>query len=328
MLKLFDSRWQGTHGIGRFASELFRRLPGFSAVTMSGSPARALDPLFLEQYLRLVRASFFLSPGFNVPLTRNTPFAFCLHDLNHLAADESRSFQKKKYYEWIIRPAVSRATVVFTVSEFSRLEICDWAKVSDECVVNVSNGVSELFRPEGDVYKRGRYFLHVGGTRPHKNLSRVMGALSRTSGLHDVGLICVGGVETEVNGLAREFGLTDRVLSLRSVSDENLAMIYRGAIGLIFVSLREGFGLPIVEAMACGCPVITSRLSAMPEVSGGAALLVDPMQSEEIADKMELLAYNESLRLELRDMGVARASCFSWDVTASRVISALEKILR
>lgn len=325
MVKIFDNRWRGAHGIGRFAEELYRRLPGFSPIDLGGSPARALDPVILERYLRATTAKFFFSPGYNVPLTQRTPFAFCLHDLNHLSPDEPHGHLKKKYYEWIIRPAVLRARVVFTVSEFSRTQICEWANVKSERVVNVGNGVSDVFRPEGEKFPFGNYFVHVGGGRPHKNLLRIMRALSGSPALRAANLICVGGQPREIMRLAADSGLSERTKALRALPDEELASVYRGAIGLVFASLREGFGLPIVEAMACGCPVITSRTSSMPEVSGGAALLVDPRRIEDIAEKMEAIACDDALRDRLAEKGKVRSSCFSWEATASGVLSELKK---
>ena len=324
-MRVFDDRWRGAHGIGRFATELYGRLPGFVPIKLAGSPARALDPFVLERYLRDKGASFFFSPGYNVPLTRKIAFAFCLHDLNHLADDEPRGTLKKKYYEWIVRPAVSKAMVVFTVSEFSRTQICEWANVEYERVINVGNGVSSVFRHDGAAYSAAEYFLHVGGARPHKNLLRVMRALANSTALRDINLVCVGGGVNEVMALAESCGLRTRTIAFQGLSDERLAEVYRGAIGLVFASLREGFGLPIIEAMACGCPVITSRISSMPEVSGGAALLVDPNDVDDISDKMERVAFSSLLRSELVAAGKVRSSSFSWELTASGIAAALKK---
>lgn len=318
-MRIFDTRWEGAHGIGRFARELYLRLPGFSPITLRGMPARALEPIFLERYLREMRASFFLSPGYNAPLTRKIPFAFCLHDLNHLADDEPRAYRKRKYYEWFVRPALSRAEIIFTVSEYSRNQICDWANIPSESVVNVGNGISEIFNIQGNGFSFGRYFVHVGGARPHKNLQRIMEALASSKALRNVHLVCVGGPEGDIMRLAANSRLSERTLPLQNVSDERLAEIYRGASGLLFASLREGFGLPIVEAMACGCPVITSRISSMPEVSGDAALLVDPRDTDDIAKAMERIICDEGMRKQLVARGRIRASEFSWELTAQRV---------
>jgi glycosyltransferase involved in cell wall biosynthesis len=108
-----------------------------------------------------------------------------------------------------------------------------------------------------------------------------------------------------------------------SVSDEQLARLYRGAVGLVFVSFYEGFGLPIIEAMACGAPVLTSTVTATPEVAGDAAILVDPYDVEAIAHEMKRLADDSSLRRELRERGLERALLFSWEKTADKVRAAL-----
>ena len=113
--------------------------------------------------------------------------------------------------------------------------------------------------------------------------------------------------------------MEDRILCLQNVSDAKLAEIYRGAIALVFASLREGFGLPIVEAMACGCPVITSSFGAMKEVGGSASLFVNPKDIEEIREKMELVASDNSLRQALKKLGIERAANFTWEKTTASV---------
>ena len=303
---------------------MFHRLPGFSSIGLSAPPSRALDPIFLEKYLRSVRPECFFSPGYNAPLSSEVPFAFCLHDLNHLAIDEPFGDLKRLYYARIVRPAVLRAAVVFTVSEFSRREICDWAKIAPDRIVNVSNGVSQAFCPSGASYPAENYFVHIGGARPHKNLRRVMMALANSSRLREIRLVSIGDTRKEIMRLASEFKLTDRTICLQHLSDESLAAIYRGALGLVFPSLREGFGLPIVEAMACGCPVITSQHSSMPEISGSAAILVNPNEVDEIGHQMECIAGDPILRQKLSDLGRLRSSFFSWDKTASAIRVALD----
>ena len=307
------------HGIGRFASELYARIPNFSAIELLGSPSRAIEPFVLEKYLRKVKPELFFSPGYNVPLGRPTPFVFCLHDLNHLAADESMSRLKKLYYEYFVRPAISRADAVITVSEYSRIQICEWAGVGVGKVYNVGNGVSSEFVCEGTAISMEPYFVHVGGVREHKNLRRVMCALKTSKQLSGVKLVCVGSKLKLILEIAKKIGIEERVVCLQRVSDGKLAEIYRGAVALVFASLREGFGLPIVEAMACGCPVITSSFGAMKEVAGSASLFVNPESVEDIREKMEVISSDSSLRVVLKKCGKERSANFTWEKTAERV---------
>jgi len=133
VLTLFDSRWIGTHGIGRFAAELLSRAPDFRPIALRGRPSAALDPWRLGAYLRREKPDFFLSPGYNAPAGTCGRFGFTVHDLIHLATPDNANVFKRLYYREVIRPAVRRASIVFTVSEFSRREICEWAGVNGAC---------------------------------------------------------------------------------------------------------------------------------------------------------------------------------------------------
>lgn len=325
VVRVFDTRWFGLHGIGRFASEIYRRLEGFGPISLGGRPSRPIDPWVLSAFLRANGASLFLSPGFNVPVGASCPFFFCLHDLNPLWSRTESTLLKRAYYAYIIKPGVRRAERVFTVSEFSRAAIIDWACVNEERVINIGNGVSESFRPDGDVTQLAQrpYFLHVGGSREHKNLARVIRALAESPRLAECRLACSGSPSNDIVRQIERAGLAHRVKFLGNVSDEEMARLYRGAAALVFVSLAEGFGLPIVEAMACGCPVITASVTAMPEVAGGAAMVVDPYDVGQIRDAMEKIAEDASLRRVLQMRGVERAKQFCWDQTAARVREAL-----
>lgn len=323
--KIFDTRWLGAHGIGRFASELLKRMPEFSPIDISGSPSRPIEPIILARYLRVRKPRIFFSPGYNAPIGRPVPFVFCLHDLNHLGDDEPNGYLKRMYYEYIVRPSVLRADAIITVSEYSRMQICEWAGIANDRVANVANGVSAEFSASGAADSRAPYFLHVGGWRPNKNLKRVMWALATSNELVGAKLICVGRQSEDIRRLAHELRLENRVTLVNGVVDSELAKLYRGALALVFVSLREGFGLPIVEAMACGCPVITSRNGAMPEVAGSASLFVNPEDVDDIREKMEQIATNSSLRERLIVLGKSRACLFSWERTASRVREIVQR---
>jgi glycosyltransferase involved in cell wall biosynthesis len=328
-MKLFDSRWDGPHGIGRFSTELLRRLDGFQRIDLPGRPSEAIDPWRLGAYLRRLRPRMFFSPGYNAPALTACPFFFCLHDLNHLNPGEPRSAAKRAYYRLMVRPAILRAQKVFTVSEFSRQAISEWAAIDPHRIVNVGNGVAVEFSSQGrsfDEFDRP-YFLHVGGCRPHKNLFRLLLAWSTRRTLRECLLVCLGEPTKAARESIARLGLEGRVIFSGLVSDEKLAQLYRGATALVFVSLYEGFGLPIVEAMACGCPVITSSVASMPEVAGGAAILVDPCDAHAIGAQCERVLQDAALRESLRVRGVERAKIFHWDDVATRVREALSAYL-
>jgi glycosyltransferase involved in cell wall biosynthesis len=324
-VKIFDTRWKGRHGIGRFATEVHARLSGFTPIAIGGRPSSPLDPLVCSRYLRSVAPELYFSPGYSPPLDSPCPFVFCIHDLIHLHVPDSSSPFKRAWYRCIVRPAVHRAAAVLTVSEFSHARICEWARVPDDKVINVGNGISSAFTPSGPAHgcHERPYFLHVGAHRSHKNLPRTLRAFAESHLAGPYRLICTGTPSAEVLETIDRHRLAAHICFLPAPDDETLAALYRGAVALVFPSLYEGFGLPVVEAMACGTPVIASAVASIPEIAGDAALLVDPHEVAEIADAFRRLAGSESLREALRRRGLERATRYSWDDTAARINAVL-----
>jgi glycosyltransferase involved in cell wall biosynthesis len=324
-MKLFDARWSGAHGIGRFATEVQRRMPGFLPLPMKGSPSSPGDPFALFLRLKWAGPSLFFSPGFNPPVGNPCPFVFCVHDLNHLYIKENSNPLKRAYYQHIVRPAIHRARILITGSEFSKSQICEWSGANIARVVAVGYGVSDAFLAKGPHHtEAGRpYFLCVGNEKVHKNLVRAIQAFASAYRGTDYMLLFSGSqseaVESEINRLA----IATQVKFFGGITDARLAQLYRGATALVFVSLYEGFGLPIIESMACGTPVLTSTATATPEVAGGAAILVDPLDVEAIADGMRRLAGDEKLRNSLRELGFRRAEVYSWEKTSTKLSEAL-----
>ena len=324
-MKIFDGRWDGPHGIGRFSREVGRRLSGFERISLAGGPSDAFDPLRLTLYLRSIKPELFVSPGYNAPLGAPCPFVFCVHDLNHLVMSENSSALKRAYYRYVMKPALHRAQMVLTVSEFARRSICEWAGLPESCVRNVGNGISDAFGPVDLQKDDGRqpYFLYVGNHKPHKNFDRLLEAFALSQVRNDFLLMSTGSPTDRLRRRVEELGLRERVRFVGEVSDHELASLYRGATALVLVSLYEGFGLPLIEAMSCGTPVITSNVASMPEVAGNAAIQVDPLDVGAIAESLTKLASDSELRQRLRARGIERARSYTWDITASRVIEAI-----
>jgi glycosyltransferase involved in cell wall biosynthesis len=322
-VRIIDSRWEGQHGIGRFALEIGRRLEGFARISLSGLPSDAIDCVRLTRYLRSRKPLLYLSPGYNVPLGAPCPFVVTVHDLNHRVLRENSSFLKRAYYEHVLKSALHRACAVLTVSEFTRQSICNWSGLSDSRVWNVGNGVSHAFVPATSAPDADRrYFLYVGNHKPHKNFGRLLQAFARAD-LQDHALVSTGTSTPELQREITSLNIEGRVTFVGQISDEHLAKLYQGATALVLVSLYEGFGLPLVEAMACGAPVITSNLASMPEVAGDAGLYVNPRDVGAISDALIQLSSDRQLRELLRSRGLDRARLYSWDATAVRVNEAL-----
>lgn len=323
---MFDARWIGNHGIGRFAGQLQKFLPGLVDYQTKRRPWHPLDPLLLGAELWRKRPKLFFSPGYNSPIGWPKPFVFTLHDLNHLYVPDNSNAAKRAYYRHIIRPACHRAAFVLTVSEYSKREISDWAGIAEKKIINVGNGVGLPFTPVGPKYNPGYpYLLYVGSRKPHKNLTRLLKAFSISGVRKDVHLIFTGVADPPMLAEIECLGLRGDVNFVDSSLDGDLSDLYRGALALVFPSLYEGFGLPPLEAMACGVPVLTSKVCSLPEVMGDAGVLVDPLDVGAIAEGMRRLVEDSGLRTDLRGKGLLRARVFSWDETARRTREVLQR---
>ena len=228
---------------------------------------------------------------------------------------------------------MKRARRIITVSSHAAREIHEIYGMPLDRIVVIPNGVSKAFgEPVSknawpDLKSRWgiqiqRYFLFLGGCSPRKNHRLLFHGFSQCPSLHDSHvLLCVGRREDRFGSLeqtAREFGIESRVVIREQVSFEELKVLYSAATACVVPSWYEGFGMPVLEAMASGTPVIAANATALPEVAGNAALLVDPQNSAEMADALSRIVENESLRHVLIERGRHRVREFSWPLVASR----------
>lgn len=327
LMVYYDPRWAGMGGIGRFATEVTKRLPSATPLNVATGAASVFSTLALATAMRQAADHLVFLPGYIPPLFSVTPFVFTIHDLNHVDRPENTSWLKRLFYSIVIRVGCQRASLVFTVSEFSKQRIVDWAGISPNKVVNVGNGVDESFHADVAPWSPGfPYVLCVSNRKLHKNELRLVSAFATAKIDPSIRLVFTGDVSPELLERCRESGVADRVHFVGRVSESLLPQLYRGAMFLAFPSLYEGFGLPVIEAMACGTPVITSTTTSLPEVAGDAALLVDPESVTDIRNAIECLATDASLRQKLRRSGLEQAKLFSWDATARKVSEALERV--
>jgi glycosyltransferase involved in cell wall biosynthesis len=297
-------------------------------LNLRGKPSSPIEPwrLFLAMRNLPAGAALF-TPGYNSPLLVTRPFVFTIHDLNHLDRPENSSFLKRFYYQLIMRRAARQAFRVLTVSEFSRRRLIEWANLDPAMVINVGNGVEPRFNTDVVPFEPGHpYLLCVGNRKPHKNEARVLEAFARAKIDPAIRLLFTGEATPELAEISSGLAVDPRVSFLGRVAEEKMPTIYRGARALLFPSLYEGFGLPVIEAMACGTPVLTSNTTAMPEVAADAALLVDPLAVEQIARGIEQLCGNETLRVELHRKGLLQAARFSWEDVAAKVRKVLDEL--
>ena len=322
-----DDRWIGPHGIGRFALEVSRRC-GFTPLGLTGQPLSLLDPWKLNQALARLKPGHFFSPGFNAPLGRPCSFSLTIHDLIHLEVADETSTIKRLYYRWIVLPAVHRADIVFTVSDYSRQKIAEWSGLGIERIVVAGNGVSEQFSPYGERWHWHKpYLLYVGNQKPHKNVEGLVKAYADSQLSEEVDLLLTGQFSESVARVVTESGITSKVKSLGLIPEIDLPKLYRGAFALAMPSRYEGFGLPLVEAMASGVPVLSSDRTSLPEIGGEAVAYFNPDRHESVVEGLNALR-DESHRTRLREAGLIRAQSFRWESVAKRVSDAIHARIR
>jgi glycosyltransferase involved in cell wall biosynthesis len=243
------------------------------------------------------------------PVHTRLPLVVTVHDVAVFRHPEAFPPWTRWYSRRVVPRVLRAAEVVLAVSAFTAAELVEVLGIPREKIRVVPNGVDPVFSPGGPAAE-GDYVLAVGTLEPRKNLARTIEA-TRSLGveLRVVGARGWGGVEASGDG----------VTWLGDVPDEALARQYRGARCLAYPSLYEGFGIPVLEAMACGTPVVTSAGGATEEVAGGAAVLVDPRDPAAIARGIEAAAARGS---ELRALGLRRAAEFSWDESARLTVEA------
>ncbi len=292
-------------GTARYVAHLLAELPELEQLRFDGRGRLATALRDLWWYpVGLPRAARRLDvlhcPTFRAPLRPGVPLVITVHDLAVLRHPGTFN-QWSRHYSRLAVPRVARAArLVIAVSEFTKGELLELLRVPEEKIRVVPNGVAGVFSPDG-LAAEGDYLLAVGTLEPRKNLGAAQQAARRLG----MRLLVVG--ETGWGGV-------DADGRLGRVPDERLAELLRGARCLVYPSLYEGFGLPVVEAMACGTPVVTSAGGATEEVAGGAAVLVDPLDPGAIAAGIE-----DALgrRDELRARGLERARAFSWVAAAA-----------
>jgi glycosyltransferase involved in cell wall biosynthesis len=266
-----------------------------------------------------------------------------VHDLSFLRLPQKFPRAKRLYLTRLCQASVNRARHVIAVSRQTADDLVRFFGTAAARITVIHNGVDRAFSPDNpadiEAFRAGRglpsrYFLYVGTLEPRKNLPTLIRAFAhwRASGdpeAHQVKLVLAGAqgwFYAEIFRLVSELGLQDRVLFPGFVPDAELPQWYRAAEAFVYPSLFEGFGLPVLEAMACGTPVLCSRIGSLTEIVGEAALTVPPMAETEWMAAMALLARQPQLRQELGRRGLAQAQRFSWEATALATLEVYQAV--
>ncbi len=252
-----------------------------------------------------------------------------IHDLSVLHNPEWFSLKFRSYYKWVIPRIIKKSLKVLTVSSFSKHKIVELLNVPEDRVVVIPGAAAENFSrlaSESFPNEHGRYVLAVSSIDPRKNFARLIEAFLRAK-LQDVKLIVAGGQSRVFSDLGLQGVLddADNIVLMGYLQDAELASLYQHALCLVYPSLYEGFGLPALEAMTCGCPVVVSRIASLPEVCGDAAYYVEPYDIDSIAEGIRKVATDEQLRKTLMKKGAERVAMFNWKASAKQLLEVIEE---
>ncbi len=285
----------------------------------------ALSLLGRQVRADVLHAIYFLPPW------PGMPSVITIHDISFERHPEFFAARALVRDRLLIRVAAQHASRVVTVSETSRQDMIELWRVPADRVVSIYNGVDEIFRPSADGPEEGGLdplrVLAVGTLQPRKNLGRLLDAVAIVGRGRRVELRVVGPDGFEAHEIRQRLAERADVTVLGYVDRMTLVSEYRRAHVLVYPSLYEGFGLPVVEAMACGTPVVTTSGGSLPEIAGEAALIVDPLDVSAIAAAIERVGDDGALRATLRSRGLARARDFDWRATARRHVDVYESAL-
>lgn len=331
-------------GVGHYTAELARNLPvlapsdSFTFIAPGGLLKRRWWSLGLP--LHLLRNSFDLFHGTNyeIPFWSRHPTVVTIHDLSLLLHSEAHSDDLVSRARWRLPWMAKRASKIITPSNSIKTELCEALKIHPDKVVVTPEAPRPVFKKRKDPELLRRlgierdFILFVGTIEPRKNLRRLVEAFARMLRGTSLSpqLVIAGGqgwMMDDFVSFINEKGVADRVCLTGYLEDEDLCALYSTCSAFIYPSLYEGFGLPLLEAMACGAPVITSRTPALLETAGSAARLVDPRDIEDIAQAMTELLSDLRAREHYAELGKAHVQKFSWEQTVQKTLAVYRELL-
>ncbi|MHA6247677.1 glycosyltransferase family 4 protein [Pontibacter sp. CAU 1760] len=325
--------------------------PANTRILSAGAPIYSLKEQW-QLFRKVPACDIFWSPHYNVPVLPlpARKRVVTIHDTYHLAYQHTLSHFKKAYARYFLRTAALRSNAVITVSQFSKAELMRYTGVSPAAVSVIYNGIQAATFNKSSTASaqenlQGRhpnlpkqpFLLFVGNVKPHKNLLTLLRAYAQVIKSQDIPhhLLIVGQQDGFITGdqavgayLREHPTLQERVHFTGYVDDQDLPLLYNAASLFVFPSLYEGFGLPPLEAMACGCPVIASNAASMPEVCGQAALYFDPLDVPVLAGLLLRVLREKDLREELQKLGFKQAMQYNWQVAAARHLDVFERVLQ
>lgn len=311
--------------------------PNFRKIIVKTPMVSPRQHFTIPPVLRRERIDIFHYPQFDLPLFQKCKSVITIHDLNVLQIADyfpKQRFIRRTYSRWITKVSLQRAEKIIAISQSTKEDIIRHFKTPKEKIEVIHEAADEHFHPLPQEATRktlekyslsSPYLLYVGVRRAHKNLLRLLEAhkLLRENRKIVHKLVIVGEEDPrfpQVKRKVRELGLNEEVIFTGYLPEKDLPYFYNGATLFIFPSLYEGFGMPVLEAMACGTPVVCSHTSSLPEIAGETAIFVDPHNIKAMAEGMKKVIDDKGLRKRLSLAGLKQARKFSWHRTAQKTL--------
>lgn len=310
--------------------------PRARLVTGFRFPVRSVWMQFLLPILlRRIRPDLVHYTNYLAPALPSAPYVVSVHDMSLTRTPEHHTLKKRLLTASLVPTVARRSRIVLTPSQATSLDVVHDLGIPPERVVSIPYAAAEMFRPVDERPAAPGtdrpYFLFVGTIEPRKNLLRLINAFAEFArDQPSVNLVLAGqrGWKCEeIYERARAADVADRIRVLDYVNEAALPALYSHALACVYPSLFEGFGFPVVEAMSCGTPVLTSNTTSLAEIGEGAALLIDPLDTRAIAEGLRALANDAALRADLRRRGLERAATFSWAETGRRTLAAYQRAI-
>lgn len=289
--------------------------------------------------LNRMKPDLFLSPDGFLSLGANCKQLPVIHDINFLHHPADSKWLTGRYYNHYFPRFAKEATRIATVSEYSKQDISKNYGIAPDTIDVVYNGINPFFKPLDEASKQAtrqrithgkEYFVYVGSLHPRKNIPNLIRAFVdfKKESKADINLVLAGpnfwGLQ-EIHELVKTSGLDQEIIFTGRLEDEELALVLGSALALTFIPYYEGFGIPLIEAMAAEIPVICANTTSLPEVAGNAALLVNPHNTEEIKHAMLRVYWDKDLQKDLVDKGRLQKNRFSWDQSADLLWKSILK---
>lgn len=330
-------------------ASFIRDKSNFKLEIIKAKPMSILEQFVIPSVLKRKKADLFHAPSFVIPLKLPCRSVITLHDLTHMVFPKEFRGIVQFYYQFIVKPAIKKAEVVITDSENSKKDIITLLNIPRKKVRVTYLAVDTKMKPvekSVDILRKiktkyninKKFILYHGNKKAHKNVLRLIEAFHKlcVERRLDYLLVITGkreikSRETDFSQIEREvkrFGLDNKVIYTGYISEEDLPLLYNASDLFVYPSLYEGFGLPVLEAMACGIPVVTSNTSSLPEIVGDAGMLVNPYDVNAITGAIYKALTNSELRDQMSKKGLARAKRFSWEKCARETLKLYEGVFK